>query len=234
VIRRHDFNSRWWGSEVGIVDDQAFFALPPAARERALAPYAWVESKGSLAAARASRVAAAGFFPVDVQLAFRIGLAQLRSSPSLDRLEVVFADEEPLVVEERLVADFEHERFHALPGITRERVNARYALWARELVSVSPATCLAVREGGDVQGWFLSLRSEKGLHLTLAMLARDARISGHSLYQRALLAYAERGQRLGFAEFSATNTAVHNIYASLGARFLAPLACWMWLPPARA
>ena len=239
MIRRHDFNSRWWGSPVGIVDDAAFFELAPAVRERRLAPYSWAEHKAPADPARSARIAAAGFFPVDLQLAFRIGLAHLQSSPSLERLDVAWADDPETPAgtfsfEPARLADFAHERFQALPGITPERTNVRYALWASELAASAPAAALAVREGSEVQGWFLSRPSDTGLHLTLAMLARDARISGHSLYQRALLAYAARGHRLGTAEFSATNTAVHNIYAALGARFLSPKTCWMWLAPARA
>jgi hypothetical protein len=238
MIRRHEFNSVWWGSPVGIVDDDAFFDLGPTERAALLAPWAWVEHKAPAEAARSARIAVAGFVPVDVQLAFRIGLAPLRSSPSLERLDVVFADE-PHAVEGAFsfdsarLADFAHERFEALPGIIPERTNERYALWARELAASAPATALAVREGSEVQGWFLSRPIDTGLHLTLAMLARDARISGHSLYQRALLAYAARGHRLGMAEFSASNTAVHNIYAALGARFVSPTACWMWIAPLR-
>ena len=120
------------------------------------------------------------------------------------------------------------------PGATPERVNARYALWAEELLREHPATCLRVLEGGEVQGWFLARVPEtegaRGLELTLAMLRRGARISGHGLYQRALVALGERGHRTGSASFSITNTAVLGIYASLGARFLPPRGCWLWFP----
>lgn len=239
MIRRHDFNSRWWGSEVGIVDDGAFFDLAADERERLLAPYAWAEFKAPFAPERSARMAAAGFFMVDLQLGFRIGLSAVPSSGSVERLEIVFADRAGRDAAELFdftperLADFEHERFQALPGITPARMTQRYALWARDLAASDPTTALAMRAGGRVQGWFLSQASPQGLHLTLAMLARGATISGHALYQRALLAYAERGHRLGRAEFSATNTAVHNIYAALGARFLLPRECRLWIAPRR-
>jgi hypothetical protein len=61
------------------------------------------------------------------------------------------------------------------------------------------------------------------------MLAKDAVVSGMLLYHKACLEFAQRGHRLGEASFSVTNTAVHNIYAMLGARFLAPVGQWLWI-----
>jgi hypothetical protein len=83
-----------------------------------------------------------------------------------------------------------------------------------------------------LQGWFLSCPGkQRGLELTLAMLSNTAEISGMLLYQQACIAYAGRGHRLGGASFSVKNTAVHNIYATLGARFLPPGGNWLWVSP---
>ncbi len=49
------------------------------------------------------------------------------------------------------------------------------------------------------------------------------------LYQEAFVAYAGRGHRLGNASFSVTNTPVHNIHATLGARFMPPGGNWLWI-----
>jgi hypothetical protein len=80
-----------------------------------------------------------------------------------------------------------------------------------------------------VQGWFLSQPAAAGLNLTLAATSRNARVSGFLLYEKSLAAYAAKGHRIGFASFSVTNTAVHNIYAKLGARFTAPIGIWFWI-----
>jgi hypothetical protein len=77
----------------------------------------------------------------------------------------------------------------------------------------------------------LSHPAPSGLELALAMLSSESAISGFDLYSVAIAAYSARGFRLGFASFSVTNTAVHNIYANLGARFLEPKECWLWLNP---
>ena len=73
------------------------------------------------------------------------------------------------------------------------------------------------------------VRRVVGLLVALAMLAGDATISGMLLYQKACAAYARLGYRVGEASFSVTNTAVHNIYAKLGARFSTPAGNWLWI-----
>ncbi|PBA31087.1 hypothetical protein CKJ65_15135 [Mycobacterium intracellulare] len=232
VIREHVFNSQWWGAPVGIVDSpQALLAMPANARIAALDRFAFVELRGRDDALGLSRaLAAIGFYHVDTQLAFRIGLSGLRSSDTIERLQVSFADEVKLVIDAENLADFRHERYLQLPGIRPYKVASRYATWGNALVEQAPATCLALYDDDALQGYFLSQLRAGSLHLTLAMLTRDARITGHHLYLRALLAYAERGHRTGRAEFSASNTAVLNIYAGLGARFLTAEQCFLWTP----
>jgi hypothetical protein len=61
------------------------------------------------------------------------------------------------------------------------------------------------------------------------MLHRAATVSGMYLYQRAIVEYARLGARVGYARFSVENTAVHNIYARLGAQFLGAVGVWFWV-----
>jgi len=152
----------------------------------------------------------------------------VEGGPSLDTLDVTRASDEPFAIAAEDVAAFTHERFRHLPGITPERLAERFALWAREELAAAPEWCLRVTSGGATQGWFLSHKASDGLHLELAMLHRDARISGVYLYRRALVAYAALGARVGLARFSVENTPVLNIYASLGAQFLPPIGIWLW------
>lgn len=235
MIRLHDSNTRWWGAPVGIVEDAAFFALPDGERERALAPYCWVEFKSGFAdAPPLSAMARAGFFLADTQIGFRIALKAPKvpsegSSGCAEGLTVRFADEPDFRYGEEDLAAFEHERYVHLPGHTPERLNARYAEWGRRLIREHPETCLALLSGGEVQGWFLSQPAAAGLNLTLAAAHRSARVSGFLLYEKSLAAYAAKGQSVGFASFSVMNTAVHNIYAKLGARFTAPTGIWFWI-----
>ncbi len=230
MIRLHEINSRWWGEPAGIVDDAGFFALPDHEREQALAPYRWVEFKSGFAGAPPlPALARAGFFLVDVQIAFRIALKPGGGSGCSEALMARFADEPGFAYSGDELAPFEHERYIHLPGQTQDRLNARYGDWGKQLIRDHPETCLAILADGEVQGWFLSQPAAAGLNLTLAAAHHSARISGFLLYEKGLAAYAGRGHRIGFASFSVMNTPVHNIYAKLGARFTPPTAIWLWV-----
>lgn len=228
MIRNHEFHSRWWGQPVGVLDDLTFLTLPATERESQLRAFAWVELRAPLAKAGARALAAAGFAQIDTQIPFRIGIGRVEGGPSLDTLDVTRASDEPFNLAADEVAPFTHERFRHLPGITPERLGQRFALWANAELAAAPEWCLRVTSGGATQGWFLSHQANDGLHLELAMLHRDARISGVYLYRRALVAYAAWGARVGLARFSVENTPVLNIYASLGAQFLPPIGIWLW------
>ncbi|HYM62972.1 MAG TPA: hypothetical protein VEZ11_18945 [Thermoanaerobaculia bacterium] len=227
MIREHSFNSAWWGAPVGIVNDPAFFELPGAEQNALLAPYAWAEHRQDLAAAALAAIMRAGFVQADTQLPFRLGMARVAGGPSLDHLDVESAAEAPFRVGAGELAPFEHERYGMLPGITPEKLASRYARWANEQIAQHPDWCLRIRDRSGVQGWFLSRSTDEGLNLELAMLRRGATISGMYLYQKAIVAYAAKGARIGYARFSISNTPVLNIYSRLGAQFLAPMGIWI-------
>jgi hypothetical protein len=229
MIKTHDFNSEWWGDRVGIIDDPSFFALRQSERHDRLAKYAWVEYVAPFDEAPLDVLTSDGFFQSDTQVPFKINLRRLPALPDFVDLDVSWATEAPFTLDQTDVAAFVHERYRYLPGITTEKLNERYARFGNALIAEHPEWCLRVWHTGREQGWFLCNQSEHGFGLTLAMLHSQADVSGMLLYHRALSAFAERGQTVGGARFSITNTAVHNIYASLGARFLAPLGCWLWI-----
>lgn len=231
MIRNHEFNTRWWGAPVGVVHDPGFFSLDSATQQSLLKPYAWAEFYSLLdQAPPPRRLATAGFFQADTQIQFLLNLSKVGTTPSMDRLECHFADQKNFHIEAEMLATFAHERFRYLPGCTAVRINERYALWANNMIREYPATCIQLMLDNKLQGWFLSRPGEQhGLNLTLAMLSGNAEISGMLLYQKAFVAYAERGHRLGNASFSVTNTPVHNIYAAVGARFIPPGGNWLWI-----
>jgi hypothetical protein len=232
MIKTHEFNSNWWGEQVGIVTEAGFFDLSPEQRASLLEPYAWAEFRMPLehAPLEPQVLQRAGFFQVDTQVNYRLRLTDLQEPESLAGLEVEYADEMPFEVHTSDMRSFEHERFLRLPGATTERVDRRYAQWSRNHIQAHPATCLRILHEGQVQGWYLGDDgSGVGLNLTLAMLSRNAHISGLLLFLRAYQAFAARGHRLGWASFSVQNSPVHNIYAAIGARFLNPTGHWFWV-----
>jgi hypothetical protein len=233
MIREHRFNSEWWGGKAGIVADMSFLSLPVDEQRQFLRPYDWVELRADLDDAPIVQIAAAGFFQVDTQIPFRIGIARVTGGPSLDSLTVEQASRQPFQIGEGDLAPFAHERYRYLPGMTAERLNRRYAVWSTNEVAAHPEWCLRISHRGSVQGWFLSEMTADGLDLQLAMLHRNATISGMYLYQKALVTYASLGARVGYARFSVSNRDVLNIYARLGAQFLAPVGVWLWIRESR-
>ncbi len=230
MIRQHAFNSEWWGDEVGIVTDSAFFAQSPETQFAALQQFAWVEFVQPVSTLPdRTTLANSGFFYTDTQVRFRIDLSHINPGPCASALKVEIAAESPFVINEGDLKTFPHERFYALSGASEARVNARYVLWSNDLIRKNPATCLRFMQDGKVQGWFLSHAESGSIDLTLAMLSSTASASGFDVYSRAFAEYARMGFRLGSASFSVRNSPVHNIYSSLGARFLEPRECWMWI-----
>jgi hypothetical protein len=229
MIRTHEFNAAWWGGPVGLVDDvTALLEAPAKEREESLAAYEWVELRMPLAEAPVARIARCGFFQADTQIRFRIACNRVPATPSLAHLSVERASLHPFVLDGAGVAPFPHERFRHLPAIEGQRLHDRYVTWANQELRAAPEWCLQLRSEGVVQGWFLAHPADGGLNLELAMLHRQASLSGMYLYQRALVEYAALGARVGQARFSIENTAVLNIYARLGAQFLPPVGIWLW------
>ena len=230
MIREHAFNTTWWGEPVGIVTDAAFFSLMADQQAEALLGYSWVEFRAPLGTSPgAFDLLRAGFTWVDVQIPFRIGLQRIPSNSSLDAMKICSAAEEPFELKSDELMPFRHERYLALPGSTQEKLNERYAMWGKQVVREHPEWCLRLLYESKTQGWFLSHPSDHGLALTLAMLHRDASVSGFHLYVKCMLAYAERGARIGHECFSVSNVPVFNIYAQWGARFGEPMGCWLWV-----
>lgn len=229
MIREHKFNSEWWGKPVAIVTDTSFFNLSEQLQSRLVAPFDWVEINSKVDNMPSIlQLQRFGFVQVDTQINFRIALQNVSYSESLKSMDVSFANKAPFKLSPEEVTDFEHERYRFLPNVTKKDLTARYCLWGNQIIEDHPEWCLTVKSSNNVQGWFLStLDHKKRLNLTLAMLKKNAVISGLLLYQRAILAYANKNVRIGWASFSATNIAVLNIYASLGARFFSPTTYWI-------
>ena len=228
MIDRHDFNSDWWGRPVGIIRDEHWFDLSLSQQRAELVPYAWVEFKSPLPAQEPFRYTAVGFRLTDTQIAFRIALDKIEETPSTLKLDCVNASAKPFRLAAASMADFQHERFAHLHGVTADRITSRFAAWASQLLQVHPEWALEISYEGQTQGWFVAEPTTKGLYLALAMLARGATLSGASLYRKALHHFATQGQRIGYAGFSASNTAVLNIYSQFGARFTAAQGAWLW------
>lgn len=229
MIRENPYDTAWCGEPVGVIIDSAFFALDETCCRAALERFSWVEFKAPLGQAPPLHLLQErGFLLADVQIPFRLALKAVPDSPSLAEITCQPASQAPFEVQAHLVRDFEHERFLQLPGMTRAKLNQRYAGWANQLAGEHPDWSLCIRHNGQVQGWFLSQPTPRGLSLTLAMMEKSAVLSGAQLFQKAIRTYASMGPAVGYASFSVRNTSVLNIYSQFGAKFLPPEGNWIW------
>ena len=229
MIKEHEFHTQWWGMPVGLVTAPRFFSRPSAEQAEMLARYAWAEFKSPPSSTPPVwDLLRAAFAQVDTQVNFHVALAAVPEPDDTGPLVLQFADEIPFRLQGGESRPFQYERFWQLPGITPARMDERQVLWANRLIVESPNWCVRAVYGDAVQGWFLARPEKPGLNLTLAMLHREAVVSGALFYQMAMRAFAARGARTGWASFSIRNTAVHNIFSRLGARFKEPTGCWLW------
>lgn len=234
MISIHDFNSEWWGGPVGIIRDSAFFSLPKAERHRLLEPYDWVEFKATRGdVAIESAAALCGFQFVDLQIVYKAGLNKSLSSGRQISLNLVSAESVELDLQPEQLTEFAAERFSILPGVTPERISQRYVAWARMLSKNNPRLCFEARQENTAQGWVFAepTASPGGLNFTLVMTSKTSQVRGYDIYRTALQQFAKMGFTYCQASFSAFNVPAHNIHSMLGARFLDPMICWMWINP---
>jgi hypothetical protein len=225
-----DHNSRWWGGSVGVVTDPNFFDLSVSEARRVLEHYEWVEFKSDTRdPMRVPDLARHGFAMVDIQIRFRVRFPLTWRTMPEAATSVEESNVHDLPSSSGAHLPFANERFRHLERASMEHINRRYRTWMNDLCLGFPTTCLTVSSNGKQQGWFLSVPSgRESLHLTLAVLASEAVISGLDMYGVALEYYQRQGYKLGHAEFSATNTSVLSIYSALGARFVGSSYQWLW------
>jgi hypothetical protein len=232
MICEHEFNSRWRGKRAGILRSLEFFDLAVERRRELLAPFSWVELHVAMKAGLPlEEIRRTDFYYVDTQLNFRVVLGgKMPPMPGDAEWELRTAEDPRFQLSGEEWSPFAHERYQFLPGTSQECIDRRFKLWASDLVSQNPSCCLELLTKNGPQGWFLARPSGgSAVNLTLAVLHRKARISGFEFYARCLAEYARLGYRSGSASFSILHTAVHNIYAQLGARFETPVGIWFWV-----
>ncbi len=228
VIRRHDFNSDWWGAPAGIVTDPAFFSLAPELQRAELEPFAWAEFRHDLETAPPEPLLVdAGFALLDVQVGYRLELSPTPSVPGAGDIEVIDATDDRFEGAFEEMQSFSSERYLKIPGSSPERNDDRFRRWARLQVERVPQHSLELRDpSGIVQGWFLTEPDDDGTRLQIGMRRRGGTTRGTVLYDAAFSWLCRRGAEVGHATFSVSNIATMNVYAKLGARFTSSVGCW--------
>lgn len=127
---------------------------------------------------------------------------------------------------------FRNGRYHADPLFPRELADKRYTRWIEKALQARGTIdrVYVMGEPGSVQG-FLHLTEEEGVSdIRLAAVAPALRGSplGFYLYVSGLHLLKGLGVRRVVASISTANTAVMNIFATLGFSFSAPEMIFHW------
>lgn len=222
---------------MGIVTSADFFRLDRLRCLELLEEYDWVEFKAPRGGDFNIEVSATrlGFQFADLQLHYKascLRVPTLRQETSLElNLVSARANEFKLVATD--ITEFSAERFALLPGITPNKICERYVAWANMLLKQNPELCFKVCQGTAPQGWVFTEPGDSpcSLNFTLAMTSKETRLRGVEIYAAAIKHFADIGFTFCQAAFSAFNVPAHNIHAFLGARFLEPVICWLWINP---
>lgn len=188
--------------------------------------------------ALAALVQAAGFRFVEVQL--RATLPRLRATDlRATRLSVRPAEAADHARITRIAGSaFAFGRYHADPRFPRELADGRYRVWIeRALAEVSSGGSTGwvgvVGPPGEPAGFLQVAIAASGVaDIRLAAVDPEAApIAGPELFLGALHELARRSVSAVTARFSAINTGVANVYASLGFRFHEPELVFHWHRP---
>ena len=127
---------------------------------------------------------------------------------------------------------FRYGRYHADPLFPRELADRRYGHWVRNALMAQATVdrIYVMGEPGSVQG-FYHVTVEEGISdLRLAAVAPALRgtLLGFDLYVSVLHLLKGLGIRRVVTSISAANTAVMNVYATLGFSFSTPEMIFHW------
>lgn len=129
---------------------------------------------------------------------------------------------------------FSFGRYHADPRFPRVLADRRYRSWMERALSSPSPTCRVLVLGpvGRCSAFLHAEVAPGHVDLRLAAAAPgDSGIAAVELFRGTLRAFAAEGVTMATAVFSAANTAVANLYASLGFRFHDPKLLFHWHRP---
>jgi hypothetical protein len=223
-IHCHDFNSKWWGSPVGITWNPECLSSSSQEWKAEAESFSWVEARvpASMVPTQAERVSN-GFFWADLQLEYRVSLRKIQSLPG--SWSVIDAAERQ--IDPKDFASFAGERYRSIPGITNEILQARYEMWARSLVRNSPSSCATVFDGREVAGYVFGTMDGLRANFSLAVASRRSTSHGLGVYLGAAELFRRCGAKSMHASLSAANTSALNSHVILGCTFVNATTIWL-------
>lgn len=173
-----------------------------------------------------------GFHFVDLALTASLNGLQRAKLPVL-RAPLRPAQPEDWDAIEAIAAySFAHGRYHADPEFPRELANLRYRHWIRRALAGQSGSerVLVLGKPGSVRGFYHFV--VEGTNADLRLVAVDKNIQGtglgYSLCVSTLHALKEMSVHRVTTKISGGNTAVLNVYSSLGFLFSNPEVIYHW------
>jgi GNAT superfamily N-acetyltransferase len=168
-----------------------------------------------------------------IELALRATLAGVQKRAPLRSPAALRAATPPdfAAIEAMAATAFRAGRYSADPLICPEAASQRYVRWIRRALSAADAGDRVFVMGDGDPTCFFHLRVDGDTaDLRLAGVRADLQggAIGYGLYAAVLEWLRENGVRRATARFSATNTPVLNLYASLGFSFSSPEIVLHW------
>jgi hypothetical protein len=184
---------------------------------------------------RIGLLSAMGFLFVEHSLRVSISRLQAAAIPA-PRLTVRRAEpEDHAAIGDIAGSVFAYARYHTDPRFPVALGHRRYRRWIENaLADPDPAVHVYVLgPRGSVHGFFHVVLEDGAADLRLGGVAVESQLglAGPALYAGVLADLKRQGARSASAKISASNTAVMNIYASLGFRFSAPELVFHWHAP---
>jgi RimJ/RimL family protein N-acetyltransferase len=174
----------------------------------------------------------AGFQEVDFSLQVSLNGLQTAKLPEAraELREATAADHES--IKRIAAAGFQHGRYHADPRFPRDLADRRYSQWMTNALSGDDPQdrVFVLGETDHVQGFYHVTMEKDVSDLRLASVAPEFKgtMLGFDLYASILHVLKQRGVRRVVASISAANTAVMNVFATLGFRFSQPEVIYHW------
>jgi GNAT superfamily N-acetyltransferase len=137
-------------------------------------------------------------------------------------------------IEKIAATAFGVERFHVDPRLGPEIGNRRYRTWVRNSATHATQRILKGMVGNELAAFFVVEEQPQPVrtsywHLTAVATRFQGRGVGRAMWQAVIMRNKSEGAELIRTTIAARNTAVMNLYVSLGFRFATPLMTLHWV-----
>lgn len=224
MIRKHEFNSAWWGSPVGISSDVQDLFQNPEQLCSELTTLDWIEFRIAFDDLPTRKLGPAnGAQLVETQLTYQKNISRIGGCPG--GVTILPATQTPINVNN--FSPFSHERYSKLRKVDTDRLALRYRQLADQLVKNSPETCASVFYKSSLVGYIFGHLKETTAVFDLAVTSINAQVSGQALYDAAGYMFNQAGASRMTSSFNAANLGALNAHVRMQCSFIEATSIWL-------